>query len=157
MPTPQRKSSPSPFALSGLVSVGIIAAAVVIAALVIAAAMRETARIASEAIGALDPSSAIATALPAATPTIVARPSAILQARAANELASMQTLLSTVVEVEKARVGNILYERLVLIACGRVKAGVRLNEIGPDDVRVSQDGRTARVRMPPAELLDAYL
>ncbi len=34
---------------------------------------------------------------------------------------------------------------------------MRLNEIGPDDVQVSQDGRTARVRMPPAELLDAYL
>ena len=72
-----------------------------------------------------------------------------------SELATAQSLLSTVVEVEKARVGNVLYERLVLIACGRVKAGINLAQLREQDV--TEKGDVVTVRLPRAELLDAYL
>lgn len=58
---------------------------------------------------------------------------------------------------QKARVGNLVYERLLLVACGRVKAGVRLEELSEDDIAVSEDGTTIRVRLPQPVLLDAYL
>ncbi len=159
LPSPPQRSqrSISPFALGCGLSAAIVAVAMVIAALLVASAMRDAARVASEAAEQVNPASVLSTVLPAATPTIVARPSAILQVRGISDLATVQTLMSTVVEVQKARVGDVIYERLVLIACGRVKAGVRLDQLQPEDVETLEDGRAVRVRLPPAELLDTYL
>jgi hypothetical protein len=138
-----------------LIGAGIIAAAVVIGGLLVSSAVRDSANRALDA-GAL-PGRMIATVLPAVTPTIIARPPAVLQLRAISDLATAQSLMSTVVEAEKARVSNVLYERLVLIACGRVKAGIDLTALKEEDVQVAADGKTVRVRLPPAQLLDAYL
>jgi hypothetical protein len=81
----------------------------------------------------------------------------VLQLRSISDLATAQSLMSTVVEAEKARVGNVLYERLILIACGRVKAGIDLTALKDEDVQVSGDGTTVRVKLPPTQMLDAYL
>jgi hypothetical protein len=54
-------------------------------------------------------------------------------------------------------VGDIVYEKLILIACGRVKAGVDLSKMRAQDVVASLDGMTVTLQLPRAELLDAYL
>lgn len=45
--------------------------------------------------------------------------------------------------------------RVMLLAHGIVKAGIDLKQLTPGDVTVS--GNTVRVRLPPAEITDAYL
>lgn len=135
----------------------VIALALLIAGLLVAFALRDSTKRLIEAAERANPIKAIQTALPPPTPTIVVRPPAVLQVRAISDLATAQSLLSTIAEVNQARVGNIVYEKLVLIACGRAKAGVDLTRLKEEDVQVSDDGRTVRVKLPPAELLDAYL
>ncbi|MCS6772841.1 MAG: DUF4230 domain-containing protein [Anaerolineae bacterium] len=152
-PPPPPARQPSPIVLGCAIGSGILALGTIISAVLIFSAVREV-------IGFVErnnPIRAVGTLLPNATPTLMPRPPALLQVRAVSELATAQTLMSTVVEAEKARVGNVIYERLVLIACGRVKAGVDLSQLGEADVRVSTDGVTVQVRLPRARLLDAYL
>lgn len=158
-PPPSANAPPAGFApsLGCLIGAGIVALAFVIGALLISAAVRDAGnRVASVGDG-MNPANIAATLVPAATPTIIVRPPAVLQVRAISELASAQSLMSTVVEVEKARLGNVVYEKLVLIACGRVKAGIDLTQLKESDVTVTDDGKTVRVKMPKAHLLDAYL
>ncbi len=147
----------SQITLGCLIGAGIIALALLIAGALVAFAVRESTRRVAETVERANPASIIQTVIPLPTPTVVVRPPAVLQVRAISELATAQSLLSTIVEVQQARVGNVLYEKLVLIACGRVKAGVALTQIKDSDVEVADDGRTVRVKLPRAQLLDAYL
>lgn len=140
-----------------LIGVGIMAVSLVAAALLIAFAIRDSANRAAESVDRMNPANMLATIAPPPTPTIIVRPPAILSVRAISDLATAQTLMSTVVEADQARVGNILYEKLILIACGRVKAGIDLSQIKDSDVVESADGKTVRVRLPQAKFLDAYL
>lgn len=165
-PAPPSNASPGGTAPPGgmsqtafgcLLGSGIIALALLIAGLLVAFALRDSTSRLVETAERANPINAIQTALPPPTPTIVVRPPAVLQVRAISDLATAQSLLSTIAEVNQARVGNIVYEKLVLIACGRVKAGVDLTQLKEEDVQVSDDGKTVRVKLPPAELLDAYL
>ncbi len=158
--TPPPANAPPPGftpSLGCLIGAGIVALAFVIGALLISAAVRDAGNRVANVGDGMNPANIVATLVPAATPTIIVRPPAVLQVRAISELASAQSLMSTVVEVEKARVGNVIYEKLVLIACGRVKAGIDLTQLKESDVTVSDDGKTVRVNMPKAQLLDAYL
>jgi hypothetical protein len=140
-----------------LIGVGIMAVSLVAAALLIAFAIRDSANRAAESVDRMNPANVLATLAPPPTPTIVVRPPAILSVRALSDLATAQMLMSTVVEADQARVGNIVYEKLVLIACGRVKAGIALNELKDSDVTESADGKTVTVRLPRAKMLDSYL
>jgi hypothetical protein len=45
--------------------------------------------------------------------------------------------------------------RVLLLAHGIVKAGIDLKRITPDDVAIS--GKTIRLRLPPPQIVDAYL
>ena len=45
--------------------------------------------------------------------------------------------------------------RVLLLAHGIVKAGIDLKRITPDDVTIS--GKTIRLRLPPPQIMDAYL
>ena len=45
--------------------------------------------------------------------------------------------------------------RVLLLAHGIVKAGIDLKHLTPDDVVIS--GRNLRIRLPPAQITDAYL
>lgn len=148
---------PSQTMLGCLIGAGIIALALLIAGALVAFAVRESTQRMAETAERANPANIIQTMIPPPTPTIVVRPPAVLQVRAISELATAQSLLSTIVEVQQARVGNVLYEKLVLIACGRVKAGVALAQLRDSDVEVVDDGRTVRVKLPRAQLLDAYL
>lgn len=131
-----------------LVVLGLIASAVIVSS-----ALRATA----ERVAQVNPLRILPTLVAATTPTITPRGSVVMQLRTLSELATAQTVVATVVEAEKARVGNLVYERLLLVACGRVKAGVRLEELSEDDIAISEDGTTIRVRLPQPVLLDTYL
>ena len=155
--TPQSSGRASPVTLGCVLSGCIIGLALLIAGSLVAFAVRESTERMTRAMEQTNPSRIVQTLLPPPTPTVIARPPALLQVRAISNLATAQALLSTIVEVNQARVGSVIYERLVLIACGRVKAGVDLTQLTEDDVRVVDGGRTVRVKLPPPALQDAYL
>jgi hypothetical protein len=136
---------------------GVLALALVLAALIIAGAVRDTGSAVNKTVNDANPANIVATIVAPQTPTIVARPPAIRQVRAVADLTTVSTLMSTIVDVQQARVGNIVYEKLVLIACGRVNAGVDLSKLRDEDVTTSPDGLTVTVRLPRAAIQDAYL
>ncbi|MCS7060910.1 MAG: DUF4230 domain-containing protein [Anaerolineae bacterium] len=126
-------------------------------ALIIAAAVREAALAGERVMSAANPVNIVNTALAPKTPTVVVRPPAINQVKAIADLTTSSVLMSTIVEAEQARVGNIIYERLVLLACGRVKAGVDLSQLKEEDIQTSADGLTVTIRLPKPQIFDAYL
>lgn len=138
-----------------LIAATVLGVSLVITAAILAIALSGAGRSVSSALDRNNPANILATNIPQPTPTIVVRPPAILQVRAISQLATAQSMMSTVVEAEKARVGDILYERLVLIACGRVKAGIDLSQLSEEDIIVEDD--TVTVRLPKAQLQDVYL
>lgn len=139
-PPPRKRAVPSGCAIAA----GLAAAGVVVAALIIAFAIQQA-------------TGSMTSALSPGTPTIVARPPAINQVQALADLTTSSVLMSTIVEAKQARIGKIVYEKLVLLACGKVKAGIDLGKLKEDDVVSSADGVTVTVRLPKAEILDTYL
>jgi hypothetical protein len=138
-----------------IVAAGVLGLSLVIATAIVAYAMFAAGSSLRQALDRANPGNILSTNIAPSTPTIVVRPPAILQVRAISDLATAQQLQSTVVEVEKARVGDILYERLILLACGRVKAGIDLAQLRDQDV--SSDGDVVTIRLPKAQLQDVYL
>ncbi|HRA54995.1 MAG TPA: DUF4230 domain-containing protein [Thermoflexales bacterium] len=136
-----------------LVAAGIVAVGIVAAGLIVSSALFNV----GSAIDSANPGKIAGTAFAPATATVLVRPPAIIQVRALSDLTTASTTLSTIAEAQQARIGNILYERLVLLACGRVKAGIDLSKLREQDVRVSPDGRKVTIVLPKAELLDTYL
>jgi hypothetical protein len=136
---------------------GVLAVALVCAALLIAGAIRDAGNALTRTAEGANPINILATVAGPVTPTIVVRPPAIRQVRAVADLTTVSTLMSTIVDVQQARIGNIVYEKLILIACGRVKAGVDLSKVQEQDVVASPDGVTVTVRLPKAEIQDTYL
>jgi hypothetical protein len=95
------------------------------------------------------------TSTPAPTPTPVPTPSW----RGLGNLTSIEFNLSTVVEKQRQRpgIGDVLLgpDRIVLMAVGKIKAGVDLNRIRPSDVQIS--GTKIRVVLPRAEIVSVEL
>ena len=48
-------------------------------------------------------------------------------------------------------------DELLLVAAADVRAGVDLAKLGPDDVKVDLEAKTATVRLPPAEILGSAI
>ncbi len=74
-----------------------------------------------------------------------------------DELTTLRTTQSVVVTKEEpGRLGEFLSgEEVIVVAVGNVDAGVRLDEIGPGDVRV--EGKKVFIRLPEAEILSVSL
>ena len=95
-------------------------------------------------------------ALEAGDPTYSTLPAVIEQLKPISRLQTESYFLSTVVEASKPRgTGGVLTEKLVLIACGRVTAGVDLSKITEEDIR--SEGSKVVIKLPPAELFDTML
>jgi len=95
-------------------------------------------------------------ALEAGDPTYSTLPAVIEQLKPLARLQTEEYFLSTVVDVTKPRgAGGVLTEKLALVACGRVTAGVDLAKIDEGDIRT--EGKKVVVKLPPAELFDAAL
>jgi hypothetical protein len=95
-------------------------------------------------------------ALDAGDPTYSTLPAVIEQLKPLARLQTEEYFLSTVAEAYKPRgTGGVLSEKLVLIACGRVTAGIDLGKIQENDI--SSTGSTVTIRLPPAEIFGTTL
>jgi hypothetical protein len=102
-------------------------------------------------------------------PTPVARtsPAAItMRVQQMNRLETTSYTIEKVIEVsvegdyliEDNPVEDWLFgERMLLIAHGRVIAGIDLSELSEDDIVVSSDGMSLTMQLPPARILDVSL
>jgi hypothetical protein len=95
-------------------------------------------------------------ALDAGDPTYVTLPAVIEQLRPLSRLQTEEYFLSTVVDATKPRlVGGIGEEKLVLVACGQVTAGIDLSKIQEDDIR--SEGTKVVITLPPPEIFGTTL
>lgn len=97
---------------------------------------------------------------PAATTISVDRPAVIQQIQSLNRLETATYLAEQVITAEQG--GNAFYnffrgDKLLLIASGEVVAGFDLAKLRPEDVVISEDGQSATVQLPPAEVLISRL
>ena len=88
--------------------------------------------------------------------------STVLGVRKLNELATAEMITQVVVTEEENKgtwiplaPGSLTKETVLLIAVGEVEAGLNLDELGKDDVRV-KDGKVT-VELPQARILDSSL
>jgi hypothetical protein len=94
-------------------------------------------------------------AFPPVTPTIKVLPPALEQVRTLAHLETTAFFLSTVVEVDRPPDWPFTGQRLLLVAYGRVTAGVDLAKIQEADVEVI--GEQVLVHLPAAEVFEVYL
>ena len=95
-------------------------------------------------------------ALDAGDPTYSTLPAVIEQLRPLSRLETQEYFVSTVVEATKPRlISGLGEEKLVLIACGRVIAGVDLSKIQDEDIQSS--GSTVTIKLPPPEVFETIL
>ena len=95
-------------------------------------------------------------ALEADDPTFIILPPIIEQLRPLARLQTEDFFLSTVIEVSHPRgAGGVLTEKLVLIACGHVTAGVDLSKIQQDNIQ--HKGTIVTIELPPVEIFSTTL
>lgn len=102
--------------------------------------------------------SILPTAGPTPTPTIITGAAVIRQIQHLNRLETNKYTIETVVEADKPG-GFLNYgaEKLLLIAHGKVVAGIDLGKLQLQDITVSPDGKTIDVRLPAVEIFDTSL
>jgi len=80
-------------------------------------------------------------------------PALLKQIQSLAELVTVKYVIEKVVSVEDVKwYGE---NRVLIVAHGIVKAGVDLNRLRPEDIRVA--GEKISINLPPAQVLDAYL
>lgn len=94
-------------------------------------------------------------AFPPVTPTVKVLPPALERVRSLARLQTTSYFLSTVIEVDRPPDFPFTGQRLLLVAYGRVTAGVDLSKVQDADVEVVDD--RAVIHLPPAEIFDVYL
>lgn len=92
------------------------------------------------------------------TPEIITGAAVIQRVQQLSRLETASYTIQTVIEVNQSQ-GNPIFDyfagdALLLIAQGKVVAGVDLSELSQDAVTVSPDGRSVTLRLPPAEIFD---
>lgn len=98
---------------------------------------------------------------PEPTPTLTPTPTPLPPPKwsALGDLSSVEYTASTVVEMSRSRqgIGSVLLgaDRVVLIAVGRIRAGVELSKIKPANVQIN--GRSIKLRLPRAQVLTVEL
>ena len=89
------------------------------------------------------------------TPVTVIQPSVINAIKPLGELHTSSYFLSTVVDSQKA-VGLLSQQqRVLLVACGKVSAGIDLQQLTEKDVKIS--GTAVTITLPPPEIFDALM
>jgi len=92
-------------------------------------------------------------------PTIIPDPVTVLVE--VQDLSSLETAAYSVEKIITAESGQgpfgfLFGDRLILVAHGRIIAGVDLGKMEDDDIVIDADGRV-QVTLPPAEILHVYL
>jgi hypothetical protein len=88
-------------------------------------------------------------------------PDVITQVRELSRLEGVSYHVERVVELgdeQRALLGLVVArDAILLVASGEVVAGVDLARLAPGDVAVTADGRSVKIRLPPAEVFSARL
>jgi hypothetical protein len=80
----------------------------------------------------------------------------IQQVRTLSELVTVQYVIEKVIILEDVKYIAVLGEnRVLMVAHGKVKAGVDLSRLEPGDISVS--GQRMTIKLPPPQITDAYL
>ena len=92
---------------------------------------------------------------PPAAPTVVALPAVINQIRPLGQLHTASYFLSTVVDTQMQIGALNQTQRVLLVACGKVDAGIDLSKLQPNDILTSGDKVT--IRLPEAEIFTSQV
>jgi hypothetical protein len=105
------------------------------------------------------PPTATPTPEPTPTPTPTPTPLPPPKWNALSDLSTLEYTASTVVELSRTRqgIGGVLLgaDRVVLMAVGRIRAGVDLSRIKSSDVQIN--GRSIKIKVPRAQVLTVEL
>ncbi len=93
--------------------------------------------------------------LPPPTPTIVVLPTVINQIKPLGQLHTASYFLSTVVDTQMPIGALNQIQRVLLVACGKVDAGVDLSKI--ESQNISTNGDKVVIRLPDAEIFTSQL
>jgi hypothetical protein len=93
--------------------------------------------------------------LPPPTPTIVVLPTVINQIKPLGQLHTASYFLSTVVDTQMPVGALNQIQRVLLVACGSVDAGVDLSKIEPQNIITNGD--KVIIRLPDVEVLSSQL
>jgi hypothetical protein len=92
---------------------------------------------------------------PPPTPVAVVQPSVINQIKPLGQLHTSGYFLSTVVDTQM-HVGVLnQLQRVLLVACGKVSAGIDLQKLTEKDVKIN--GNSVTITLPPPEIFDTSL
>ena len=92
---------------------------------------------------------------PQPTPVTAVQPSVIMQIKPLGQLHTSSYFLSTVVDTQM-HVGVLnQLQRVLLVACGKVSAGIDLQKLTEQDIKIN--GTAATITLPPPEIFDASL
>ncbi len=92
---------------------------------------------------------------PPVTPTIIVLPTVINEIKPLGQLHTASYFLSTVVDTQMPVGAFNQVQRVLLVACGQVDAGVDLSKIEPQNIVTSGDKVT--IRLPDAEVFTSQL
>jgi hypothetical protein len=93
--------------------------------------------------------------LPPPTPTIVVLPTVINQIKPLGQLHTASYFLSTVVDTQMPVGALNQIQRVLLVACGKVDAGIDLSKLEPQNIITDKD--KAIIRLPEAEIFTSQL
>jgi len=93
--------------------------------------------------------------LPLPTPTIVVLPTVINQIKPLGQLHTASYFLSTVVDTQMPIGALNQIQRVLLVACGKVDAGIDLSKLEPQNIITTGDKVT--IRLPDAEIFTSQL
>jgi Protein of unknown function (DUF4230) len=93
--------------------------------------------------------------LPLPTPTIIVLPTVINQIKPLGQLHTASYFLSTVVDTQMPIGALNQIQRVLLVACGKVDAGIDLSKLEPQNVITNGDKVT--IRLPDAEIFTSQL
>ena len=88
--------------------------------------------------------------LPLPTPTTIVLPTVINQIKPLGQLHTASYFLSTVVDTQMPVGALNQIQRVLLVACGQVDAGIDLSNLQPQDIITTGDKVT--IRLPQAEV-----
>lgn len=104
------------------------------------------------------------TPAPTPTPVIITNTAIVQQIHQVSRLETTLYTVETVVEADQQGVINtplgqinLGSDRLLLIAHGRVTAGIDLSKLTEEDVTVSGDGKQIKVKLPPVEIFSSNI
>jgi hypothetical protein len=88
-------------------------------------------------------------------PKIYSTPAILQQVKTLSQLVTVQYVLEKIEVYEDPKPWPMGENRVLMVAHGTVKAGIDFARLDPGDLQVS--GRKISIRLPPAQITDAYL